>query len=631
MITIQLAQKLVADNSGSIDLKGTCIFGASNSASTVATLQGLSAFLCAVPPESGVVIDTPNFLRIELRTASFSANMTSTFWFVGSPTVTSVSPTVGTGLGTTRIYLQGIGFNPSHTYVCSMNRAVMTLAVVKSTSITLISAPSARGSYSVTCVNILNSPFFSFVFSVYDQVEISSFQPVFGPPGTLVFITLSNPFESNSMICRFNQNIEQPAVPVNSTTITCIIPTLSKDSVYIEVSMDGFSFAISNSQFKVLQVGSILNKLDPSTSPISGGILVMIYGDDFQSISFERLYCSFGGYQVPAKKVSTSSISCTTPQIKDPSLARSVTVFSGSTPISSELPFVFSMGYSVSGGFIRPTIQIIGVSKVSESGFVDPVITIFGISFSSSIAATYALDGVSALSVSHPNPSKWDSNYVECTFPFSALKPGLQAVSWRLTGSEFSSSFNVLSITKPTISSFSPSVLSLNGGQYVTLFGTNIGSFATAKCTVGGSLCAFHSSASSSNFVCNPGVLKLSDSAAITFSPVTGFDIHVGNARIINATINVLNYEYSSSQFGSSIQLYGREFPDLMMSCILCDNNVIQVRRVSSALLSIPVNSASGFCAFRIMVEGLSFPSFSGSVSLPVPYMPESIEPTRAL
>jgi len=103
MITIQMAQNFIADNSGSVDLKGTCIFGGSYSATSVATLQGLSAFLCTVPPETGIFVDNPNFLQIELRTASFSANITTSFWFVGSPTILSVHPTVGTESGATRI------------------------------------------------------------------------------------------------------------------------------------------------------------------------------------------------------------------------------------------------------------------------------------------------------------------------------------------------------------------------------------------------------------------------------------------------------------------------------------------------------------------------------------------------
>ncbi len=92
IITIQLAQALVADSSGAVDRRGTCIFGGSQSAITVATIQGLSAFLCAVPPEPGVFIESQNFLRIELRTASFSASISTAFWSVGTPTITSVNP-----------------------------------------------------------------------------------------------------------------------------------------------------------------------------------------------------------------------------------------------------------------------------------------------------------------------------------------------------------------------------------------------------------------------------------------------------------------------------------------------------------------------------------------------------------
>jgi len=297
IITIQLAQALVADSSGSVDLRGTCIFGGSQSAITVATLQGLSAFLCAVPPEPGIFIESQNFLRIEVRTASFSASISTAFWFVGTPTITSVNPTVGTEVGATRMFLQGFGFNPAQFYSCSMNRVVLKVAALTSTTLSLISTPNPRGSYPVTCVNSLKNVFHSFVFVVYDQVSISSIQPLFGPPGTRVLITLSNPFESNSMICRFDQYIDQPATSWNATTIACFIPALSKISVTIEASLDGISYAIANAVFQVLTIGSILNKLSPSTSPISGGIPVMVYGDDFHSASSEKMTCSFRGFQ----------------------------------------------------------------------------------------------------------------------------------------------------------------------------------------------------------------------------------------------------------------------------------------------------------------------------------------------
>ena len=109
----------------------------------------------------------------------------------------------------------------------------------------------------------------------------------------------------------------------------------------------------------------------------------------------------------------------------------------------------------------------------------------------------------------------------------------------------------------------------------MTLSGTNVGSFATARCTVGGFLCAFQSSLSTSDFVCNPMVSSLSDSVPIIFSPVAGVDINVGNVRIVNATLRVLRYESIYSGLGTSIQLYGLNFPDLLMTCLMCDNTII--------------------------------------------------------
>ena len=163
----------------------------------------------------------------------------------------------------------------------------------------------------------------------------------------------------------------------------------------------------------------------------------------------------------------------------------------------------------------------------------------------------------------------------------------------------------------------------------MTLSGTNIGLFPTARCTVGGSSCAFQSSLSILSAI-QWSVTSLSDSVPIIFSPVPGLDINVGNVKIINATLRVLKYEAAYSSLGTSLQLSGLDFPDFLISCF-CDSTNSRVRRVSLTMLSIPVVSASGFCSFSISVEGLSYPIFSGSLQLPVPFIPESIEPTRVL
>jgi len=107
--------------------------------------------------------------------------------------------------------------------------------------------------------------------------------------------------------------------------------------------------------------------------------------------------------------------------------------------------------------------------------------------------------------------------------------------------------------------------------------------------------------------------------------------MNVGNVKIINATLRVLKYEAAYSSLGTSLQLNGLDFPDFLMTCFMCDSTNSRVRRVSSTMLSIPVVSASGFCSFSISVEGLSYPIFSGSLQLPAPFIPESIEPTRVL
>jgi hypothetical protein len=64
------------------------------------------------------------------------------------------------------MFFQGFGFNPAQFYSCSMNRVVLKVAALKSTTLSLISTPNPRSSYPVTCVNSLKNVFYSFVFAV---------------------------------------------------------------------------------------------------------------------------------------------------------------------------------------------------------------------------------------------------------------------------------------------------------------------------------------------------------------------------------------------------------------------------------------------------------------------------------
>ena len=126
---------------------------------------------------------------------------------------------------------------------------------------------------------------------------------------------------SDKLLCRFGDQVVEGTWH-SRTEIGCAVPPINmgSESVAVEVSVaiNGQDFSESNLEYSYHPLVAVTNLL-PSHGPVSGGTIVAIDGEHFESSS--DLTCYFGSIPVTPVDVVNGTIFCKAPPTLRPSEA----------------------------------------------------------------------------------------------------------------------------------------------------------------------------------------------------------------------------------------------------------------------------------------------------------------------
>lgn len=431
-----------------------------------------SAKITAVtPPHAVGAVD----VVVENRAASGlslgSTTLTGGFTYVAPPTITSVSPSVGSIGGGTTVTITGTGFETGATV--SFGAVASPTVIVSSATQIVATAPTeAAGTVSVVVTNPDGGTVTAAGAFTYGlPPTITGIAPARGALTGGAIVTLTGTqFQPGAVVTFGGVAGAVTSVSADGTTIVVTSPPHGPGTVDVVVTNPDGRTAILPSSFTFVNSISITS-IAPNTGSISGGTAVTITGT-----AFDPAASVFIGGTAPGSVtvVSSTQITCTTPVHAAGAADVTVNNPDGSTA-------------TLTGGFTytAPTTSLSIVSIAPATGLTagGTLVTIIGTGFQA--AATVTFGGVAGTGVT-VTP---DGTQIQVTTPAGAATGAVDVVVTNPTAPPTPTSVtSVRAFTytnpPPTVTSISPSSGPIAGGTTVTLTGTGFLSGATV--TVGG-------------------------------------------------------------------------------------------------------------------------------------------------
>jgi hypothetical protein len=430
----------------SVTITGTNFTGA-----TSVTFGGVAATSLNIVNSTTISCITPavysdGAVGIIVTTGGGPSGEFSSFTYITSPVISSISPSSGGISGGTNVTITGINFTGA-TSVSFDGLSATSLSIVNSTTITCITP--ARTTAGAVGIIITTEGGSSGAFSSFTYItppNITGISPSSGSTlgGTNATITGTNFTGATSVT--FDGLAATTINVVNSTTITCITPAHSAGAVGIIVTTEGGSSGEFLS-FTYITPPNITG-ISPSSGSTLGGTNATITGINFTgatSVTFDGLAAT------TINVVNSTTITCSTPAHNAGAVGIIVTTGGGPSSAFSSFTYI-----------TRPNIT--GISRSSGSIAGGTNVTITGTNFTGATLVTFG--GLSAASLSIVN-----STTITCITPArSAGAVDIIVTTGGGPSSEFSS---FTYITPANITDISSSSGSIAGGTSVTITGTN--------------------------------------------------------------------------------------------------------------------------------------------------------------
>jgi hypothetical protein len=370
---------------------------------------------------------------------------------MAAPTITSISPNLGSVNGGTNVIITGTNFTGS-TAVTFGGTNATTYTVNSDTQITCVTPSRDNvGTVSVVVTNLVGSATREDGFTYYNVPTISSITPNEGSvDGTNVIIAGTNFFGVNRIT--FGGNVLNSSFYTvrSDTRITCYVPEVSSvGTVNVVVTNPLGSDTLVNgfTYYDPPEITSIV----PNLGSVNGGTSVVITGINFISVSG----VTFGSTNATSVIVNSAGtqITCLTPAGTVGSVGVRVTSAGGSRYVAN--------GFT----YVGPTITSISPNSSSVNGVTGVVITgtgfntvtgISGVTFGGTDATTYTVNS---------------DTRITCTAP--AKTAGSVTVQVTNTDGSATLENGFTYYNAPTISTILPNGGSVNGGTSVIITGTS--------------------------------------------------------------------------------------------------------------------------------------------------------------
>ena len=402
---------------------------------------------------------TPGPVDITVQNSIGISNVFSSYTYIITPKLTSISPNFGSTTGGNTVTITGTDFTGA-TEVKVGDLSCATITVIDNNTLTCITpARIAPGPVGIIVTTGGGPTKKSSPFTYILPPVITSISPLFGGTtgGNVVTITGVN-FKGATSVTFGGLNATLVKA-VNDTTITCKTPvSLTAGAVDVIVRTGGGPSGAFSSFTYITP--PVISDISPPDGSILGGNIVTITGTNLTgatSVLFGK------AVSTNITVVNDTTLTCRTPLNK--AGASGVIVQTGGGPSGAFASFTF----------VTPA-SITGVLPLSGSTNGGTFVTIKGKDFTGATSVT--IGGVEATSFTVVN-----ATMITCITPARIGAGGVGIIVTTAGGqSKQFSFFNY--ITPPVITSLSPSTGSIAGGTIVTITGTNF--TGATSVTIGG-------------------------------------------------------------------------------------------------------------------------------------------------
>lgn len=449
-----------------------------DTSSCVVTATTATTITCLTPAHAAgsvaVTVTNPD---------SQAGSLGSAFTYQNAPTISSVSPAIGSSAGGTTISITGTGFlTGSSVSVGSVNCAV---TAENSTSITCTTSARAAGTVDVIVTNTdSQSATRTNSFTYLDAPTIATVSPNAGAlaGGSTLTISGTNFFAGAAVSLGGSACT---VLTLTGTSITC--RTTARSAGLVAATVTNIDSQTGNlaGAFEYRPAPTVTS-VSPSFGAIGGGTAITVTGTGFvtgASVNVGSAPCT-----ITAPAMTATTINCTT----------TLSMVSGSVAVTVINPVDLQQGTRATSFIylMPPTISAVSPSAGPLAG--GSTITITGTSFFP--GATVTVDGSACTGVSVLSDTS-----ITCVTPAHAA--GSVPVVVTNSDSQFATRASGFTYqVPPNLVSVSPASGRLAGGTSITLTGTDFVAGATVR--VGGSNCTSVVVVSSTSITCNtpPGL-----------------------------------------------------------------------------------------------------------------------------
>lgn len=314
------------------------------------------------PPHASGPVD----VVVTVLPAVSSAPLGAGFTYLDAPTLTSVSPSSGTGLGGTPVTLTGTNFY-SGAKVNFGGVAATSAVVVNATTITAVTPRHGAGAVDVTVTNpdgeIAQRPG-AFTYDAAPP-EVQAVSPSFGPEDGGTVVTVSGSAFLPDASVAFDGVEATNVIFQSDTVLTATAPPHAAGPVLVRVTnTDGQTGALDGG-FTFVAPPSLVS-LSPASGPVAGGVTVTLLGRAFQS----GAVVFFGGTRATVTASSDVSLSVTAPSHPAGTVDVVVQNADGQESVARSFEYVAAPAVFASSPNVGPTAGGTAVI-VTGSGFKD--------------------------------------------------------------------------------------------------------------------------------------------------------------------------------------------------------------------------------------------------------------------
>eukprot|EP00814_Leptocylindrus_danicus_P016055 CAMPEP_0116049566 /NCGR_PEP_ID=MMETSP0321-20121206/30235_1 /TAXON_ID=163516 /ORGANISM="Leptocylindrus danicus var. danicus, Strain B650" /LENGTH=663 /DNA_ID=CAMNT_0003532005 /DNA_START=372 /DNA_END=2360 /DNA_ORIENTATION=+ len=265
----------------------------------------------------------------------------------------SMSPTIGSMKGGTRIIVNGTGFSSVIENVCIFSSETVNAEFLINGQLACESPPKS-GTESLIGLRVgLGNGIRSKSMKQFQYADctIHSIIPAQGAAegGTEIHIHGAGFIEKATNMCRINGTNILPATFISAKEVTCTTPPLNGTGrVKIEATINsGHDFNSENIYFEVVD-NLLVTSILPMSGPVSGGTVILVKGENFLPNSM--LLCKFGEAEVEGRLISDTQVECISPNtsIADASRVVALSLSTNGVDFVSGPDFIFYEEISVS-------------------------------------------------------------------------------------------------------------------------------------------------------------------------------------------------------------------------------------------------------------------------------------------